>query len=239
MVNTFDISKKMHAVKNNSTRYTKEIEPRIFIVSKWIGKNNKVLDVGCYNGWYSSFFKNNNNKVYGIDAIEDGVKEAIGKGIKAKVANAEEKFPFKNNFFDVIHAGEIIEHLYDTDTFIKECYRVLKKNGTLIITTSNVVSLPRRILYFLGSGKFFEASNTFSTEKINGKNAAVGHIRFFTKYLLRNFIESKGFKMVKFTSDYVNFPFGIQSKLLAKIKPTFGRSLITKFIKKENEKKQF
>jgi 2-polyprenyl-3-methyl-5-hydroxy-6-metoxy-1,4-benzoquinol methylase len=227
MANTFDTSRKMYSVKKNSTGYTKEIEPRIFIVSKWIGKNKKILDVGCYNGWYSSFFKNNNNKVYGIDASKDGVKEAIRKGIYAKVTNVEEKFPYPDQFFDVIHAGEIIEHLYDTDKFIEECYRVLKKGGTLIITTPNTVSLPRRILYLFGSGKFFEASNTFSTEKI-----AVGHIRFFTKQLLKNFVESKGFKLKEFTSDFVNFPLGIKSKTLAKIKPTFGRSLITKFIKK-------
>jgi len=224
MSKTFKASKELYKVIKNTNKYEQNfIEPRIYIVSRWIGKNKKILDVGCYNGLYAEIFKNNNNEVYGIDASCDAVKEANKRGIKATVADLEGCFPYPKEFFDIIHAGEVIEHLYDTDDFVQECRRVLKKDGKLIITTPNTLSLPRRILYFFGIGKFFEASNTFSTEK-----GSVGHIRFFTKKLLKDFIESKGFKMVAFTSDFINFPF-FRSNFLARIKPTFGRTLIGKF----------
>jgi 2-polyprenyl-3-methyl-5-hydroxy-6-metoxy-1,4-benzoquinol methylase len=225
--NTQEVSNSMYSVRNNTNGYVDNIvEPRIYIVSKWIGKNKKVLDVGCYNGAYSKIFIDNKNDVCGIDASDDAVAEANARGIKACVANLEEKFPFADEAFDVVHAGEIIEHLYDTDTFVAECKRVLKKSGTFVVTTPNTLSLPRRILYLFGNGKFFEASNTFSTE-----DKSVGHIRFFTRKLLKDFIETNGFKMDKFTSDYINFPL-YRSNFLAKIFPSFGRSLIMSFIKK-------
>ena len=227
MTNTFETSRSMYHIKNNTNGYIDgDIEPRIFIVSKWIGKDKKVLDVGCYNGFYSKIFLDNGNVVYGIDASQDAVNEANVLGIKAVVGNLESVFPYSNHYYDVIHAGEVIEHLYDTDIFIAECNRVLKIGGKVIITTPNTLSLPRRILYLFGFGRFFEASNTFSTEE-----KSVGHIRFFTKNLLKNFVESKGFKMEKFSSDYINLLL-FRSELLAKLFPTFGRSLIMSFIKK-------
>lgn len=228
MNSTFRTSQNLYQVDKDTTRYKctpDRQEPRISTVLKWVGKNRKILDVGCYNGLFSEEFKKIGNVVYGVDASTDAVEEAKNRGIKASVADLEDRLPFEDEFFDVIHAGEVIEHLYDTDTFISECARVLKKGGLLLISTPNTVSLPRRILYLMGKGKFFEASNTFSTEEFS-----VGHIRFFTKDLLRDFVQSFGFELLEFTSDYVNLPF-FRSELLAKIKPTFGRSLIMKFIK--------
>jgi 2-polyprenyl-3-methyl-5-hydroxy-6-metoxy-1,4-benzoquinol methylase len=227
MANTFKTSQSVYSVKKNTNGYIDDfIEPRIGIVARWIGSNKKVLDAGCYNGKYSEVFLKNGNEVYGVDASSDAIEEANARDIKASVGDLEEKFPFRDEMFDVVHAGEVIEHLYDTDMFVSECRRVLKRGGLLILTTPNTLSLPRRILYFFGSGRFFEASNTFSTEP-----KAVGHIRFFTKKLLRNFVEAKGFTMEKFTSDHVTFPKFV-SRRLAKLHPTFGRILIMSFVKK-------
>ena len=227
MNSTFRISQKMYKVKNNTNGYLDGvIEPRIFTVAKWIGRSKSVLDAGCYNGIYSKIFLEGNNKVYGIDASIDAVEEAKKLGVLAAVADLEDKFPFKDQFFDVVHAGEVIEHIYDTDSFVSECKRVLKKDGLLIITTPNTLSLPRRLLYAIGSGRFFEASNTFSTE-----GQSVGHIRFFTKKLLKDYMEYNSFEMKRYKSDYVNL-FFFKSKLLASVFPTLGRTLIMSFKKK-------
>jgi hypothetical protein len=74
---------------------------------------------------------------------------------------------------------------------------------------------------------YFEASFGYPPE------AHAGHIRFFTKDLLLGYLRFKGFEIIRFTSDVVNFtPSGrIASKLLADLFPTFGRSLIVKAMK--------
>jgi SAM-dependent methyltransferase len=59
-----------------------------------------------------------------------------------KVHNLNEyPYPFKNEYADIIVAGEIIEHLTEPYQFLTECYRLLKKSGILIITTPNMTSL--------------------------------------------------------------------------------------------------
>ena len=145
-------------------------------------------------------------------------------GIIAKVGNLESSFGYEDNSFDVWVCAEVIEHILDTDFFIEEIKRVLKPNGYLIITTPNVASFGRRILLLLGKNPFFEASFGFPSY------ARAGHIRYFTKDLLINFLNTKGFKTIFFTSNVVNFNNSgyISSKICAKLFPTLGSTLIIK-----------
>ena len=53
--------------------------------------------------------------------------------------------PFNDNSFDSIIASEIIEHVYDPEGFIKELFRVVKKGGSLIVTTP----YKEKIIYYL------------------------------------------------------------------------------------------
>lgn len=230
-MNTFDFSKNEYnnRLDKNRDHYDGTGERnRIKIVVDLIknSSNNKILDVGCYDGSISSKFLINNNIVYGIDASSDAVLIANNKGIKASVANLEEGFLFEDNFFDIVFMGEVIEHILDTDFFISEIRRVLKPGGEIIITTPNVASIGRRIMLLFGYNPFFEASFTFP------KYPSVGHIRYFTKKLLIDFLKEKGFETINFKSYIINFPFGIKSTLLANFFPSLGMGLVVKSFKK-------
>lgn len=196
---------------------------RVKKIIKLIGRDKKVLDVGCYDGFVGEIIKKKNNDVYGLDASMNCVEAAQKKGIKAHIGDLEKEFPFESNFFDTVVAGEIIEHILDTNFFIDEIKRVLKPDGELIITTPNVASLARRIMLLLGMNPYFEASLGFP------KEATAGHIRFFTKKLLKDFLEHKGMKTISFESDTVNFANTLNLKILADLFPTLGRGLIFKF----------
>lgn len=97
------------------------------------------LDIGCGAGYFSAELSKKVKKVYGLDYSKtniEAVKKRYGyiKNIDFVLGDAT-NMPFKNNSFDVILATEIIEHIQDDNKFVKECHRVLKKNGRLIITT--------------------------------------------------------------------------------------------------------
>ena len=191
---------------------------RIKKIVNAVGEEEVVLDIGCFDGTIGELLLKKGNKVYGIEISKDAVNIAKKRGIIVKNTSAEKNFPFEDKFFDVVIAGEIIEHLLDTVSFLKEIKRVLKDNGRLILTTPNVASLGRRFYLLFGKNPYFEAAYGFPP------NADAGHIRFFTKKLLIDFLNYVGFEIIKYESTVVNMGKSgkLASEILAKIVPTIG-----------------
>lgn len=197
---------------------------RVAKIIELTGTNKKVLDVGCGGGIIGSQIGMTGNSVYGVDISLSNVKKARSKGIKAKQCNIEnDTIPFKTKF-DIIVAGEIIEHVFDTENFLKKLRRKLNKDGDLIITTPNAAAFGRRLLLLIGRNPHLEPS---------ADTKYAGHVRYFTKDSLEELLKSTGFKIEVFTSDLVNFDASgsIKSKLLAEICPTLGKTIIVKCAK--------
>jgi len=95
--------------------------------------NQKVLDIGCGDGVLLSFMEKGN--LFGVDLDQSSLNYGASR-VKAKFIQAPaDKLPFKANFFDIVLATEIIEHLSQPEKLIQEAKRVLKPEGYLILTT--------------------------------------------------------------------------------------------------------
>lgn len=156
----------------------------------------RVLDLGCGDGQISKKIKDLGFDVYGVDLVKGNLNLARKKGIKTKLGDLNKKIPFKNDSFDIVYAGEIIEHIYDTRNILSEIKRVLKKEGILIITTPNLVHLPDRINFIRGQ--------TPAQIKPLHKYLYL-HIRHFTFNSLKEVLTFYGFKIEKFQSTMVVF----------------------------------
>lgn len=100
------------------------------------------VDLGCDDGvWTKRVTRKINTKsIFGLDYIDTQLKKANALGINTKKGNLNEKFPYKNDFFDVVHSNQVIEHLTEIDNYISEIFRVLKPGGYTIISTENLSS---------------------------------------------------------------------------------------------------
>lgn len=204
----------MTKLDNNSQRFK--------IMSDLVGKNRHVLDLGCNTGNFLKLIQKNNKNIEGVEISQKIAKIGQKKGLKIKIADLGKTFPYLKNTFDTITAGEIIEHIYDTDLFLKEIKRILKPNGYLILSTPNIATLGRRIMLLFGINPLIETSL---------ENAS-GHIRYFTKKSLEQLLEKHNFKIIKFKSDTINFSNSgrFQSRFLAKLFPKLGARIIIKAI---------
>jgi SAM-dependent methyltransferase len=103
------------------------------------GTNAKFLDIGCQDGTRSVRFasKIGSNLIYGIDTDKSMVKTLRQKGIYVLRYDMNKPVSSFINYFDVIHSSHLIEHLYNTDTFIDNIRTMLKKGGYAVIVTPN------------------------------------------------------------------------------------------------------
>lgn len=205
-------------------------------------KLKDVLELGCGEGSLSYEIKNYSKaEVYGLDASPSGVKLANKKGIKASVSDLNISIPFKTSTFDLVISDETIEHIYNTDIFIKEAFRVLKKNGKLIIITPNLSFWMNRILFLFGIYPLFlEVSidkKSFGQgllKKMIVEEDSMGHVRVFNLYALIDLLEENGFYIEKKVGiplpwegipRPINYVFNITDILFSK-KASFARDIM-------------
>jgi SAM-dependent methyltransferase len=112
--------------------------------------SGRLLDLGCGNGAFAESLSMRNWRCVGMELLANLVRETSRRGIQVVQADAAHPFPVAREQFDVVFAGEILEHQVGDDDFLEECHRVVRPGGLLILTTPNLVSLGNRILMSFG-----------------------------------------------------------------------------------------
>ncbi|MGE0792833.1 MAG: class I SAM-dependent methyltransferase [Candidatus Woesearchaeota archaeon] len=179
----------------NNRDFKKYKKHRLKKILKFLSKKNKInlLDVGSGRG---HFFEEINKYIpninyIGVDFSEKQVEIGKKNGLDIRKQDLTKKWNFKDESFDVVFASEIIEHIFDTDFFVSEANRVLKKNGIIIITTPNVASLGDRLRLLFGK----LPSALENRASLNHS----GHIRAFVKKDLINLLKDNNFKEIYIT----------------------------------------
>lgn len=88
----------------------------------------KLLDVGCGMKPYRELFN-----VDSYTGLEYDNEAARNLGV-ADIFYDGKKLPFLNGEFDSILCNQVLEHVFNPDTFLSEIARVLKSEGTLLLT---------------------------------------------------------------------------------------------------------
>lgn len=100
----------------------------------------RVLDVGCASGvdrpdWLHALIGTVADELVGVDVDPGAVDEATTKGYDVRLADAC-AFDLGRSF-DVVFAGELIEHLDDPRGFLGSARRHLREDSELVLTTPN------------------------------------------------------------------------------------------------------
>lgn len=196
-------------------------ELRIEKTLSLIGSGKRVLDVGCCDGSITLRIKKLGNEVVGIDISEKAVRRARKKGLEVYVVDLNnEAIPKNLGKFDVVVAAEILEHIFDTDGFLKKLRDVLKPQGYLILTTPNLAGIGARLQLLFGRKPWMIEDSI--------KGNVSGHIRYFTLATLVGILQRNGFKVTRITSDSVGLGSNLVIPFLNNLFPQFGRILIVK-----------
>ncbi|MFA4720636.1 class I SAM-dependent methyltransferase [Pyrococcus kukulkanii] len=88
----------------------------------------RVLDIGCGGGELTLKIAEavGAEEVYGVHINDKAIKAASSKGIEVVKYNIENGLPFEDNFFDLITANQVFEHINNTKLLFSETFRILK-----------------------------------------------------------------------------------------------------------------
>lgn len=109
-----------------------------FALRQVAGKD--VLDIACGTGYGLALLKPSAKSVTGVDVDIDAAREALSEcdTEKTRVLLGDgTSLPFVDESFDVVTSFETLEHLHARREFLVELKRVLKADGTLILSTPN------------------------------------------------------------------------------------------------------
>ncbi len=176
--------------------YYLSIRKKIEIVLKMLdGNGGKILDVGCGDGYISkAIAEKTSAEVYGVDVSPDLVSAAKKRGVKAMVCDLEcGKLPYKDSFFDAIFCGDVLEHIFDTESLLAEMNRVLKPDGFLILSIPNIAAWYNRILLPFGYLPAWIESGSKTSIGTPFISIIMGHVKAFTKNSITKLLKIHGF----------------------------------------------
>jgi SAM-dependent methyltransferase len=113
------------------------------------GPGRRVLDLGCRYGALTRAYAEGND-VVGVDVDREALAEAAKLGIETRWADVDEPLPFEDESFDVVVAGELLEHVREPERLVGEATRVLRRGGTLVASVPNAFRLKNRLRFLLG-----------------------------------------------------------------------------------------
>jgi 2-polyprenyl-3-methyl-5-hydroxy-6-metoxy-1,4-benzoquinol methylase len=113
------------------------------------GPGLRVLDLGCRYGALTRAYAEGND-VVGIDVDREALAEAAKLGIETRWADVEQPLELEGSVFDVVVAGELLEHLRDPGAVVAEARRVLRPGGRLVGSVPNAYRLKNRLTFLRG-----------------------------------------------------------------------------------------
>lgn len=128
-----------HEVKD-PTRFMIMYEGQLKEMVSMIPPMQNILDVGAGDGILAGLLLKDAKTLTALDISMKRIKRCAETYKKGHfiVADAEE-LPFRRGIFDCIVASELIEHLIEPERFLLSSHHVLKRGGSLIISTPSAL----------------------------------------------------------------------------------------------------
>lgn len=146
----------------------------------------RLLDIGCAAGGFLVQAKRAGFEVYGIEPNPRMAEEAHkNTGAEIKCENFKSGI-YSENYFDAVHMGDVLEHVYEPVESLRAVSVILKNNGLLL--------LEQPLTYNNSLFNLFLALNMFF-RKNRYSGGFPAHLWEFKPDTMRRFLEQNGFEV--------------------------------------------
>jgi len=196
----------------NSRRYLEKHIPRLARTMALVpppGETGRVLELGCYMQITPllerlSGYREVRGAYYGKPGDVDRKMIRFPDGEFACTIDhfdaERDRFPYPDRYFDLVIAGEILEHMiYDPMHLLLESRRVLVEGGRVLVTTPNVASITSIAKVLDGGAN----PQIYSLYKRPGEEPEIGHMREYTAGELADTMKAAGFEVERLFTTFL------------------------------------
>jgi SAM-dependent methyltransferase len=203
---------------------------RVVELLRSVAPIRNAVDVGCRSGREAAYYRDEAQIgcMHGFDIAETALGAATLRGIRTAVwISGEQPCPADDGSFDAIIALDVIEHLFDTDTFLSELCRVLEPGGHMIVGTPNLAWWWNRLRLLAG----LAPAGLGAASPLRAFDAALDakHLRVHVASEWRGLFASHGLTCISTTGynfpGLLKFPFGILDDQLVRVPGLANSSL--------------
>ena len=160
-----------------------------YMARRLVGSGQDVLDMGCGEGFFAAELKRDGNRIVGVDALPTaGEHTALEKYISADLNAPQPTLErgLEGRRFDRVLLLDVLEHLLQPESLLREVRPTLKENGRLVVSVPNVANITVRLgLLF---GRF-----TYTDRGILDRT----HLHFYTRKSARAMLEEGGWEILE------------------------------------------
>lgn len=150
----------------------------------------RLLDVGCSTGFFLFVADQMGFVAEGVEPAPLAAQAACAAGLRVHQGLLED-LSLSGNTFDAVTLFEVVEHVKHPLPLLKECYRIIKPGGLLVIGTGNTASWTASVMN--ADWEYFHIAK-------HG-----GHISFFNPVSINRLAERTGFRVVSLKTNSVRF----------------------------------
>jgi 2-polyprenyl-3-methyl-5-hydroxy-6-metoxy-1,4-benzoquinol methylase len=152
----------------------------------------ELLDIGCGVGPLRRWLDRERFRITGLEWSEEAAALCRGNYDACRVGSVEEEWPFREAAFDGVHAGAILEHVFDWHAPLNQANRVLRPGGQLVVSVPNL--------------RYWKEIRRLIRGKQPHWMSEMLHIHAYTPKFLRDLVTLHGFAVTALEADRVNLP---------------------------------
>ena len=197
------------------------VDPQDLKVLEWVGRNRRVLEIGCHTGSLCYWLSEQGCAVTGIDFNEKALEIAERYCAQTILLDLNDSLELSRALegqqYDYVIALHVLEHLYDPWVALGELASAASADGKVILALPNISNAVNRIAALRGE---FEYEETGVMD--------VTHIRFFNYDTLHDLVEEAGLRIDRYFAPSIVRP----AKEIARIFPKYTRTLTRMLLEK-------
>lgn len=154
------------------------IKKCLALLQKCLPRFDRAVEIGCGIGGNLQVLQSDFKSAVGYDEYSPSVDVCHKRGLQARTLEKDSPLPEKTESADLVCGFDVLEHIANDRMMLKECFRVLRPNGFLLLT------VPAKMSLWSPFDDYARHFRRYEKKELNDKLGEAGFRPIFVSYFM-------------------------------------------------------